>query len=70
MTNDKAALDAHTAREVAKALEEAAKVADGYHRSALDWSAARPAWFTKTVTETDSSRIAAAIRALIPEVKP
>lgn len=45
------------------ALEEAAKVADEYHERAVDW-AKTIRGLEELVTTTDSSRIAAAIRAL------
>ncbi len=45
------------------ALEEAAKVAVGFHERALDW-AKNVRGLTEYIGETDSSRIAATIRAL------
>jgi hypothetical protein len=45
------------------ALEEAAQVADGYHQRAITW-AKTVRGLDKHIDETDSSRIAAAIRAL------
>ena len=63
----KAALS--TARE--DALRDAAEVADGYHKRALEW-AKTVRGLEKYIGETDSSRIAAAILALIdnPEQTP
>ena len=49
------------------ALEEAARVADGYHEAAIKWAATYVKQFDG---ETDSKRIAAAIRALKSETKP
>lgn len=46
-----------------EALEEAAKVADGFHERALEW-AKSVRGLTEHLTETDSSRIATAIRAM------
>jgi hypothetical protein len=51
-----------------RALEEAAGVADGYHQRALDW-AKTVRGLEKHIGETDSSHIAAAIRA-IKDAKP
>ena len=45
------------------ALAEAARVADGYHQRAITW-AKTVRGLDKHIDETDSSRIAAAIRAL------
>jgi hypothetical protein len=45
------------------ALEEAARVADGYHQRAIAW-AYTVRGLEKHIDATDSSRIAAAIRAL------
>lgn len=47
----------------AEVLEEAAMVADGYHQRALAW-ARTVRDLEKHIDETDSSRIATAIRAL------
>ena len=49
------------------ALEEAAKIADGHHEAAIKWAATYVKQFDG---ETDSKRIAAAIRALKTETKP
>lgn len=47
----------------AKALDEAATIADKFHADALKW-AANVRGLSMFLDETDSSRIAAAIRAL------
>lgn len=49
-----------------EALRRAAEVADGYHKRALEW-AKKVRGLEQHVGETDSSRIAAGIRALIKE---
>lgn len=46
-----------------EALEEAAKIADGYHQRSLEW-AKTVRGLAQYIEETDSSRIAAAIRTL------
>jgi hypothetical protein len=46
------------------ALEKAAEIADEYHRRALEW-AKTVRGLEQHIGETDSSRIAAAIRALM-----
>ena len=61
----RAALEAVLPMIRAEVLEEAAMVADGYHQRALAW-ARTVRDLEKHIDETDSSRIAAAIRALSP----
>jgi chromosome segregation ATPase len=63
-----AALTAQLATARADAPEEAAGVADGYHQRAIEW-AKTVRGLEKHIGETDSSCIAAAIRAL-KDAKP
>jgi len=49
----------------AEERERAAKVADSFHAEAVEW-AKTVGWLDKLIDETDSSRIAAAIRKQEP----
>ena len=56
-------------RTPAEALEAAAQIADEYHAKALEW-AKTVRGLERHIGETDSSRIATAIRALAPRIPP
>lgn len=56
----------HRIAGVKAGLEAAAQVADGYHERALDW-AKKVRGLSEHLSETDSSRIATAIRNINPE---
>jgi hypothetical protein len=61
-----AELEAALATARREGMEDAAKIADGYHQRAIAW-AKTVRGLDKHIDETDSSRIAATIRAALGE---